>query len=182
MLNPHGVLRYTEWTNVEKLDTLFSGGSNDPEYGQFIDQRFINYLYANPEKLGSIHWRKFEELTAEYFERNGFTVELGPGRNDDGVDVRIWKSNQEKETESACCIIQCKREKKKIEKVVIKGLYADIEFEGAERGLLVTTAELSPGAKKTINARGYPIGEVNRVELHRWLQELHIPGTGIVRV
>lgn len=181
-LNPHGGLRYTEWTNVEQLDALFSGGSNDPEYGKFIDQRFINYLYANPDKLALMHWRKFEELTAEYFERNGFIVELGPGRNDDGVDVRIWKSDQEKESESAHCIIQCKREKQKIEKVVVKGLYADIEFEGAERGLLVTTSELSPGAKKTIVTRGYPIGEVNRIELRRWLQELHTPGTGIVRI
>ncbi len=181
-LNPHSGLRYTEWGNVEQLDTLFSGGGNKPEHGRFIDQRFINYLNANPEKLEDMHWRKFEELTAEYFNRDGYKVELGPGRNDDGVDVRIWKDWKNQDNESPHCIIQCKRQKKKIEKVIIKGLYADIQFEEAECGLLVTTSDLSPGARKTITVRGYPIDEVNNAQLRKWLTELHIPGTGVVRV
>jgi restriction system protein len=54
-LNPHSGLRYTEWRNVEQLDSLFSGGGDEPEYGRFIDQRFINYLSANPDKLGDMH-------------------------------------------------------------------------------------------------------------------------------
>lgn len=180
-LYPHTGLRYKEWCNVEKLDSLFLGGGHKPENGTFIDQRFINYLITNPEKLGDMHWRKFEELTAEYFNRSGFKVELGPGQNDDGVDVRIWKAEQEQDTEAPHCIIQCKRQKQKVEKVVVKGLYADIQFEEAKCGLLVTTSELSRGAKKTIKVRGYPIEEVDRTQLKKWLTELQNPGTGIVR-
>ena len=181
-LNPHASVRYTEWNSVEHLDSLFLGGGNKPEVGTFIDQRFINYLFANPDKLGEMHWRKFEELTAEYFNKAGYSVMLGPGQNDDGVDVRIWKEDQDQDADAPLCIIQCKRQKQKVEKVIVKGLYSDIQFEKAQCGLLVTTSELSPGARKTIRVRGYPIEEVNRTQLKKWLTELHIPGAGIVRV
>ena len=182
MLSPNSSLRYTEWRSVQQLEVLFQGAAHQPEQGQFIDQRFINYLVANPHKMDVVHWRKFEEFTAEYFHRSGYQVQLGPGRNDDGVDVRIWKASQDKASECPDCIVQCKRQKNKIEKVVIKGLYADLQFESAKRGLVVSTSELTPGARKTIKVRGYPVDEVNSTQLNRWLTELHVPGTGVVRV
>lgn len=182
-LHPHSGLRYTEWKNIEKIETLFDGGKNKPEVGTFIDQRYINYLYANHKKLELIHWRKFEELTAEYFDRQGYSVELGPGSNDDGVDVRVWKSQENEEKKlPPHMIIQCKRQKKKIEKIIVKGLHADMQFQDATYGLIVTSSELSPGARSTISARGYSIEEVNNTNLRDWLNTLHKPGTGIIRV
>ena len=80
------------------------------------------------------------------------------------------------------CLIQCKRQKEKIEKVVVKGLVADVQYEGAALGLVVTTSELSPGSRNTISARGYSIKEIDRKGLSGWLQKLRTPGTGIVRV
>jgi restriction system protein len=144
-MSPHSPIRYTEWKNVEELRSLFQGGGEQPEVGEFIDQRFIDYLSNNPHKLETMHWRKFEELTAEFFFRAGFQIELGPGQNDDGVDVRIWKPAQDT-GESPHCIIQCKRQRQKIEKVVIKGLFSDVQFMKAEYGLIVTSSELSRGA------------------------------------
>lgn len=181
-LSPHSGIRYREWLNIEDLESLFKGGAGTPEIGTFIDQRFINYLYANHNKLIEMHWRKFEELTAEYFQREGFNVELGPGTNDDGVDVRVWKPTQSKDDEAPHIIIQCKRQKDKVEKVVVKGLYADMLFQKAELGLIATTAELSPGSQQTIIARGYPIEEVDNSGLRTWLEALQTPGTGIVRI
>lgn len=181
-LNPHSGMRYTNWKNIETLESLFKGGAGKPEAGLFIDQRFINYLNANHNKLVDVHWRKFEELTAEYFSREGYNVELGPGSNDDGVDVRVWKASQEQDKDPPHIIIQCKRQKKKIEKVVIKGLHADIQFQEAELGLIVTSSELSPGAKKTISIRGYAINEIDNSGIRKWLEKLQMPGSGIVRV
>lgn len=180
-LSPHSILRYIEWTSSIKLSTLFKGGSGEPEFGRFIDQRFINYLSKNQDRLSEMHWRKFEELAAEFYHSEGYQIQLGPGSNDDGVDVRVWKPGQAT-TDNPHCLIQCKRQKAKVEKVVIKGLHADVSFEGAEYGLIVTTSELSPGAKNTIAVRGYPIREVNRASLSGWLERLRTPGTGIVRV
>src|SRR5690606_16873178 len=113
---------YAEWNERLALDILFKGGEHHPEGGRFIDQRFVNYLNANHAQLLNMHWRKFEELTAEYFDRDGYQVELGPGRNDDGVDVRIWHPDQNQDIEPPHIIIQCKRSKNKVKKLVVKGL------------------------------------------------------------
>lgn len=78
-------------------------------------------------------------------------------------------------------IIQCKRQKNKIDKVIVKGLHSDIIFNNAKFGLIVTTSELRKGARETISTRGYPIEEVNKNHLTHWLNELKTPGKGIIR-
>jgi restriction system protein len=180
-LSPHSIMRYTEWNSAIALAALFKGSKDAPEFGRFIDQRYIDYLSKNDAQIGSIHWRKFEELTAEFFHREGYIVQLGPGSNDDGVDVRVWHPGQNP-ADNPHCLIQCKRQQHKVERVVIKGLLADVLFEEAQLGLVVTSSELSPGARATISARGYPVQEINRSGLIEWLQKLRTPGTGIVRV
>lgn len=180
-LSPHSIGRASEWASALALKKLFAGADDEPEVGRFIDQRFINYLSNNKARLPAIHWRKFEELTAEFFDREGYQVKLGPGSNDEGVDVRVWAGDAAPGAKPLC-LVQCKRQKDKIQKVVVKGLHADVQFEGAQYGVVVTTAELSPGARKTIKARGYPIQEVDRAAVDRWLEQLRTPGTGIVRV
>lgn len=178
-LSPHSSHRYYEWGTRKELAELFAGTSEGPEVGRYIDQRFIDYLSQNDSALSMMHWRKFEELTAEYFHREGYRVELGPGSNDDGVDVRVWDPADDSKPN---IIVQCKRQKAKVEKVVVKGLHADVEHEGAAYGLIVTTSELSPGARGVVAARGYPIEEVDRKGLRAWLTRLRTPGTGIVRI
>ncbi|SDY14916.1 restriction endonuclease [Nitrosomonas sp. Nm58] len=181
VLNPHSSGRYVEWGNIQNLAEIFIRSGQRPVYGTFFDQRLINYLSVNSHQLGSIHWRKFEELIAECFQREGFDVEIGPGTNDDGVDIRVWIPGQ-REGKPPEYLIQCKRQKDKIDKVTVKGLYADVAHEEAGMGLLVTTSEFSPGARSVVSARGYPVSEVNGEMLSHWLIALRKPGTGIVRV
>lgn len=178
-LNPHRGIG-NEWINPLELKGLFKGTDQQPEKGRFIDQRYIDYLSNNHDRIGDMHWRQFEKLTAEFYERDGYKVDLGPGSGDDGVDVRVWKPDAVS-GDSPLCIVQCKRQTSKIEKVVVKGLHADIQFEQAEYGVIVTTSELSPGAKTTISARGYSIQTVERDAVRKWLARLRTPGTGIVR-
>ena len=78
-------------------------------------------------------------------------------------------------------LVQCKHQKDKVEQVIVKGLYADLQAENAQYGVLVTTSELAPSAKAVITTRGYPIQEVDKVVLGEWLKKLRTPGTGIVR-
>ncbi|MBE1443842.1 restriction endonuclease [Paenibacillus sp. OAS669] len=75
-----------------------------------FNQRYIDYLRANFNKIGNIHWRKFEGLTAEFFERQGYFVEIGPGRADGGVDVRVW-THDTNLAGPPTILIQCKRQK-----------------------------------------------------------------------
>ena len=171
--------RFRQWDNLVDLDDLFKKFHPVTPNSRYFDQRFIDYLSNNSEKLGNIHWRKFEELIAECYLKQGFEVKLGPGSNDDGVDIRVWKDVQEG---APSYVIQCKRGKKKIDKVTIKGLYTDVMHERGDLGILATTSELSVGAKKTISARNYPIEELNGSTVKAWLNELRTPGSGIVRV
>lgn len=177
--SPHTSGRWEEWKDIIDLNDLFDKYHPVVSHGSFLDQRFLNFLSNNHAKLGDIHWRKFEELISECFSKSGYKVELGPGTNDDGVDIRVWKDTVQTHPEF---IIQCKRYKTKIDKVTIKGLYADVLDAQAQTGLLVTTSEFSPGARTTISARKYPIKEVNGDKVSEWLKALRTPGTGIVRV
>lgn len=169
--------RTVDWEDIIELDELFKSESMKVSYGEYIDQRFIDYLYQNFPDIDKIHWRKFEQLIAEYFHKNEWGVEIGPGRDDDGVDIRISKIKKD-EGSPEVILIQCKRQKKKIEKVIVKALWADVVNESANSGLIVTTSALSPGAKKICNARSYNINEADRETLKKWLQEMRTPGKG----
>jgi restriction system protein len=167
------------WDGVLDLSELFSSESVMASYGRFFDQRFVNYLASNYDAIGSIHWRKFEGLVAEYFHRAGFQVEIGPGRNDNGVDIRVWEKSLATDVSPPTLLIQCKRVRREIDKVVVKALAADVEWEGAQQGLLVATADWSPGAREVVRTRSYRVAEVNRSAVWQWLEDMRATGNGL---
>ena len=176
--SPWTSIRRIEWQDQKELSDLFQGESLNTFYGYFFDQRFIDYLYRNFQSIDEINWRKFEGLVCEFFKRHGLYVEIGKGRNDDNIDCRIW-SDKKLKGQSPIILVQCKRQKDKIGKVVVKALYADILENKAKSGLIVTTSSLSRGAKKTCIARAYPIAEVNRQTLESWLEAMRSPYSGV---
>lgn len=160
--NPFSLIRRRSWDDVASLQDLFRSESLETKYGKFFDQRFIDYLAQNFDKVDQMNWRKFEALTCEFFDKGGFHVEIGPGRDDDGIDARVWPSEQIAKDSPPAILVQCKREKAKIEKVVVKALYADILEEKASSGLIVTTSMLAPGADRVRTARAFPIHQIDR--------------------
>jgi len=169
--SPWGSIRSVDWTDVVELKELFESEALETSYGSFFDQRFIDYLHQNFGQIGDIHWRKFEGLAGEYFEREGFRVDVGPGRNDDGIDLRIYR-DVPTETDPALIIVQCKRQKAKIDKALVKSVYADVLHEKAQSGLIVTSSSLSPGAALMRSARGYPVADADRNTLREWIQKM----------
>lgn len=166
--------REVEWINQIELQHLFDNENLNAMYGSFFDQRYIDYLHRNFSKIDDVNWRQFEHFTAEYLDREGYKVALGPGRADDGVDVRAWIDDDT--NSSPHIIVQCKRQKSDVPKVVIKALYADILHENAKSGLLVTTSRIAPGTEDTRLARAYPIDVADRASLRKWLLEMRKPG------
>jgi restriction system protein len=118
---------------------------------------FIDYLANNEGRLPAMDWLKFEELAAEFFDGRAFESSWALP-----ATMTRWTS--------ACGGRRT------------RGCQVDVQHEGSEYGVLVTTSKLAPGARKAIKARGYPIRDVDREALGRWLQRLRTPGTGIVRV
>ena len=173
------------WTEVARkaydtrisLRDLFTSRELPSAIQQFFDQRYTDYLDANGNDITKMHWRQFEGLVAEALVQAGFRVEIGPGSNDDGVDIRAWDPNQPDEA-PALLLVQCKREKEKVSKVVVKALAADVSFEGAEVGLVATTSSWSPGARETVRARKYRLIEADGEHIRTWIRALRSPGTG----
>ena len=169
--------RWINWTDTTELSGLFRSEGLETRYGAFLDQRFVDYLARNSERIDEVHWRKFEGLTGEFFDRAGFQVEMGPGRNDGGVDVRVW-APEDDTTKPPLVLVQCKRQQQTVSQVVVKALWADVSAEGAKSGLIVTTSALAPSAETVRTARGYQIGAVERRTLLEWLEQLRSPGSG----
>lgn len=173
------------WTTVTRQDfdsviplrDLFASEELPIALGMFFDQRFIDFLHANLDEVGAMHWRQFEGLVAERLHRSGLHVELGPGRNDEGVDIRAWDS-EPRSGGPALLLVQCKRTSAKVDRVVVKALAADVMYEGAARGLVATTSAWSPGARATVQARGYPVDEANRDTIRNWLHAMRTIGSG----
>lgn len=166
-----GAIRNVEWRDTVELSGLFKSAGLETQHAKFFDQRYIDYLAENFADIDRMHWRKFEGLTAEFFEREGFRVQLGPGSNDGGVDVRVYPADAQPDL-PAMILVQCKRQKAKIDKALVKAVYADVLDEGAGSGLIVTTSMLSPGAEATRTARNYPVEAADRKTLRAWLDKL----------
>lgn len=170
-ISPYGRIRSRDWEDAAELESLFKSESLETMYGSFFDQRFIDYLYRNFDKIGEIHWRKFEGLAAEFFERQGFRVNIGPGRNDDGIDLRIYPG-EVLENAPPLIIVQCKRQKEKIGKTLLKSIYADVLHEKSKSGLIVTSSYLAPGAETMRMAREYPVEAADRNTLKTWINKM----------
>ncbi len=178
MRSPISLFRQIEWRDVIDLKALFESESLVASHGKFIDQRYIEYLGQQFGDIGQMNWRKFEGLTGEFFDRLGFIVDMGPGRNDDGVDIRVWSTNKDDEA-PALLLVQCKRQKATVSKTVVKALWADVVTEGASSGLIVTSSSFSPGARKVCTARSYPVHEANRTTLRKWILSMRQPRSGV---
>ena len=176
-ISPWDSWRRFDWDDTAQLQDLFRSESLETQYGTFFDQRFVDYLAQNFGRIGEINWRKFEGLAGEFFKRAGFQVEMGPGRGDGGVDIRVW-SPAEDVAKPPLILVQCKRERKKISQVVLKALWADVSHERAQSGLIVTTSALTPSAEITRKVRSYRIDAVERPTLQDWIEQLRSPGSG----
>src|SRR5262245_28183087 len=82
------------WDVIIDLNALFDSEviPNNTSESHYFDQRYIDFLSSQEDLISEIHWRQFELLTAEYFRRNGYQVEITPPRGDGGVDVVASRS------------------------------------------------------------------------------------------
>jgi len=157
-LDPMIGIQNVEWDGIKKLDLLFSAELLPKNDLIYFDQEFINYLKENLDDITSIHWRNFERLVAEFFNKIGYTVALGLGQSDGGIDIRIFNTKNI-EKGPPLIIVQCKRynDNNLVDVNTVKAFYSDMLNEQAEIGLIATTSRIAPIGKDTIKARAYNI-------------------------
>jgi restriction system protein len=173
--------RSVSWFNAEQndltwaipLQDLFQSESIPSDPDAYLDQRYIDFLASNSEDIERMHWRNFERLTAEFFSRKDYVVELGPGGNDGGIDVRVWPKNTGK-SGPPLLVIQCKRYEgtNEVEIQTVKAFWTDVLYEDAHRGLVATTSRIAPGGIKTSRARRWPLGFAENKQVHHWVQTM----------
>jgi restriction system protein len=173
--------RSVQWFQVEEINTswaiplgdLFQTENIPADPEAYLDQRYLDFLAKNSEDLQRIHWRNFERLTAEFFSRKGFVVELGPGGDDGGIDVRVWNGGADL-TGPPLLLIQCKRYKatNDVEIETVKAFWTDVHYEGAHRGLIATTSRIAPGGIAVSVGRRWPLGFAQHEQVSHWVKQM----------
>ena len=123
----------------------------------FAERRRKKRLLDRQRSLDSIrdlHWRRFEELVAEAFRRDGFTVIENPGAGaDGGVDIRLRKGGER-------YLVQCKNwRKQRIGVATVREMFGVLVAESARGVFVVCSGTFTAEAVRF--ARGKPINLVD---------------------
>ncbi|HVJ53281.1 MAG TPA: restriction endonuclease [Aliidongia sp.] len=112
-----------------------------------VYHELYDHFTRRPEDLNRLHWRDFEILLSRIFQNQGFETELGPGRNDGGVDLRLWQRDP---IGDILTLVQAKRYAvgNKIDLTQVAALYGVSAVEGADKALFVTTSSYAPAAQR----------------------------------
>lgn len=160
------------WDGVVPLSDFFSNETIPDNSDAYLDQRFLDYLTAQPDDFHRMHWRNFERFVAEFFSRQGYDIKLGPGTKDGGVDVRVWPAGET--IGPPLMLIQCKRYAKNslVNVEYVKALWSDVVFEEAQKGLIVTTSRVTPEGKRLASVRKYPLDFAENEKVKEWTRSM----------
>lgn len=99
------------------------------------------FQHLSIEELYALTPRDFEHYVAELFEQRGYKVEVRGRAGDLGVDLMLTQNDGRR------AIVQCKRYRHPIGPEIVRELFGTMLHERAAHGFLVTTAEISEGAR-----------------------------------
>ena len=137
---------------------------------EFINERLMEELEKNPERMLSLSPRQFEELVAELFLREGFEVELTPERKDGGRDVLAIKHS---DLGVHLYLAECKRYSptRPVGVEYVRALYGVLEAERATRGIIATTSYFTKGAQTFSQDLKWRIGLKDYIDLQDWIKK-----------
>jgi anti-anti-sigma regulatory factor len=153
-----------------------------PEFEK-IDRELVDYFARNPDRLTDLDWRKFELLLDAVFRNHGFRTELGSGRADGGIDLRLVQSD-------ACgeliTLVQAKKYEKHrpIRLEAVQAFCAVIDDQKANRGLFVTTSRYLPGVRVFAERQRHRLTLADSADVARWCEgavKRMIEGSGVIR-
>lgn len=123
----------------------------------------------NLESIRDLPWRRFEELVAEAFRRDGFTVIENTGAGaDGGVDIRMRKGGES-------YLVQCKNwRKQRIGVTTVREMFGVLAAESARGVFIVCSGTFTAEAVRF--AKGQPIDLVDGDRLMRWIARVRRDG------
>lgn len=117
-----------------------------PDCDDVYEEMYAHFA-QRPDDLHRLDWREFEILLHRIFQNQGFHSELGPGRGDGGVDIRLLQRDP---IGDLLTLVQAKKyaPHRKIQLDAVAALYGIAAVEGAQKTLFVTTSAYEPVAKR----------------------------------
>ncbi|QKW22006.1 restriction endonuclease [Kitasatospora sp. NA04385] len=114
---------------------------------------------------------EFEELIAELFRRRGLRTSTTARSGDEGVDVLAEDPDP---ITGGKIVIQAKRYRKTVPPSAVRDLESTMRHQGANRGILVTTAGFGPSSRRHVENK--PLTLVDGPMLLELLREQGLPG------
>jgi restriction system protein len=142
---------------VAPVRPIFVMDTNDERVVENRDVAEQMELEAN---LAAMPWEDFEQLVRQLFEwefgRNGIEVKVTRASRDRGVDAIMFDPDP---LRGGKYVLQAKRYTRTVDVAAVRDLYGTVVNEGANRGILVTTATYGPDAYEF--AKNKPISLVD---------------------
>jgi len=117
-----------------------------PDFADVYEELYGHFT-SRPDDLRRLSWREFEILLARIFQTQGFTTELGPGRGDGGIDIRLLQRDP---IGDILTLVQAKKyaPKNHIGLEAVAALSGIAGVEKAQQSIFVTTSSYQPAAKR----------------------------------
>src|SRR5262249_46865446 len=130
-----------------------------------VNVQILESISRDPHVMYALSPRKFEELIAALFSREGYDVTLTPASRDGGIDVYVARKDA---LASLMFLVQCKRHAmdNPIQVRVIRELYGVVEQHRATGGIIATTSTFTKGAKEFTDSFKHRLSLRDYVALH----------------
>lgn len=120
----------------------------DTEDSRFVPSHEVADGLDSSANLAAMDWEEFEHLIRELFEKefsndNGSEVKITRASRDGGVDAVVFDPDP---LRGGKIVIQAKRYTNTVGLSAVRDLYGTVVNEGANKGILVTTADYGPDA------------------------------------
>ena len=150
-----------ELNSITPIAPIRSIDRND---SRFIDAYDVLDTIDSGTNLAAIHWKDFENLIREVFEKEfsqfGGDVKITQSSRDGGVDAVAFDPDP---IRGGKIVIQAKRYTNVVGVSAVRDLYGTLMNEGANSGILVTTSDYGSDAYEF--AKGKPINLLNGAQL-----------------
>jgi restriction system protein len=152
--------------NASPIRPIFTLNKEDE---RLVANKDVDSEMESEANLAAMEWEDFEHLVAQLFEwefsKNGIEVKVTRASRDRGVDAILFDPDPLK---GGKYVIQAKRYTRTVDVSAVRDLYGTVMNEGANRGILITTASYGPDAYEFAN--GKPISLVDGPNLLLMLQ------------
>lgn len=114
---------------------------------RFVESRDVDLEVDPQSNLAAMDWEDFEHLIAQLmqweFARSGVEVRVTRASRDRGVDAVMFDPDP---LRGGKYVLQAKRYTRTVDVSAVRDLYGTLLNEGANRGILITTASFGPDA------------------------------------